>query len=752
MKTWTWFFAIAFLLVIVLPCFGQDTTYLSKPPMLIKKLTSEVVLDGNSKEIAWQSAVSVPFIVSDPIWGQKPTEKTELLVGFDERYLYVAGRCYVQDSASMIGRTLVRDGYRGDDWFTFHVDSRFDRQNALVFSIYPLGSRYDMATSNDAIELGNATFNPAFNMFWEAKTVMTREGWFFEMKIPLYNLRYKRDKNGNVAMAISATRAIQKKQEYHQFPAVPQNAIDGLMKPSLKQPVVFLGLPKQKLFLVTPYLSPNYSRSNTLNTTETAFDKNGKYGFQAGLDAKIGISSYLTLDVSANPDFAQVEADDQLVNLTRFSLFFPERRLFFQEQAGLFEFSLGGASQLFYSRRIGINNGQLTRIYGGARLTGKLDSKTDIGLLNMQSASTTFADNSQIPSENFSVLRLRRKVLNDRSFLGVMLTSRLGDGSQNYAWGVDGLLNPSRNHYLLVSASSIINANDNQIVKSIDASRFSILWENRKTNQFFHRIGYTYSGENYAPAIGFVDRTNYHYWTGSLSYGKFAKERKGLFQYKRLTFLNIESYHHAQNGKLESMLGQSNLRLVTFKGYALVARVDYNYEFLASPLDFGNGVVITPATYQFTTAGISFAPPRFKNIRLPIRVSEGGFFNGNRLNINLSPTFNLGKHWEVQANYDFSYLRFKETNLYKPIHIARLQVLYALNLHLSVSLITQYNSNINQFFNNLRFRYNFKDGHDLYLVWNENFYAERQVSETLLRPISGNQAFILKYSYTFDKL
>ncbi|MEM9983282.1 MAG: hypothetical protein AAF734_12360, partial [Bacteroidota bacterium] len=157
------------LLVIFLTSYqigaAQDTTYLDKPPMVIEKFSETIVLDGMSNEAIWQKATSLPFIMFRPVWGQAPTEKTEMLLGYDDGFLYVAGRCYYSDSTNIIARTLERDGWRGDDWMTLHIDSRYDKQNAFVFSIYPLGSRYDMATSNDAVELGNSTFNDAFNMF-----------------------------------------------------------------------------------------------------------------------------------------------------------------------------------------------------------------------------------------------------------------------------------------------------------------------------------------------------------------------------------------------------------------------------------------------------------------------------------------------------------------------------------------------------------------------------------------------------------
>lgn len=726
--------------------FGQDSTYLNKPPIVISRATGLITVDGLSNEPAWLAIPSMPFVVLEPVWGSTPNERTELRLTYDDSFLYIAGRCFTKDSSTIIARNLVRDGYRGDDWMTIHFDSRFDRQNAFVFSIYPLGSRYDMATSNDAVELGNSTFNPAFNMFWEAKTVVNREGWFYEMKIPLYNLRYKQNKEGNIEMGISSTRAIQYLQEYHQFPAIPRNAVEPIMKPSLKQPVIFPNLPKPNLFLLTPYVLAGRERRNSINETETGIDQQTSNYFQAGLDAKIGVSPYLTLDASINPDFAQVEADDQLVNFTRFSLFFPERRLFFQEQAGLFEFNLGGSSQLFYSRRIGINEGQLTDIYGGLRLTGKLNQKLDIGLLNMQSAPTDLSSTNRLASENYGVLRLRQQVLNNRSFVGAMITSRAGSEKQNYVYGIDALLNPSGTQYILFNAAY---SDASSKKDGIDASRINFLWENRRTDKFFYKLGYTYSGKNFNPEVGFIDRSNIHNTWLNLDYGKFATERKGKFQYRRYSLLAVDSYINAKNGTLESNDIGTGWRGTTFKGTQWSGQLNYNYEYLAAPLDFGNGVVIQPGEYRFARVTLGFTPPRFKGIRVPVRAIEGGFYDGKRLNLNVSPTFNLGKHWEIQATYDYTNLRFGNSDLFKQVHIARMRVAYALDLHLSINFTVQYNSNVNQFFNNARLRYNFKDGHDLYLVWNESLFTERRYNEQVMRPLSGTQTILIKYYYTF---
>ncbi|RFS14396.1 DUF5916 domain-containing protein [Emticicia sp. C21] len=743
------FLLLLLLFICYLTIHAQDTTYLNKAPLSIQRLSGKITLDGSPHETAWTYVTPLPYIAFEPVWGAPPTEQTDIRVAYDDRYIYIGGSCFTKDSSTIVARNLVRDGWRGDDWVSVQFDSRFDRQNALVFSIYPLGSRYDMATSNDAIELGNSTFNTALNMIWEARTTINKQGWFFEARIPLYNLRYKQDRAGNVQMAISFTRAIQHKQEYHQFPAMPRSTADYVERPSVKQPVLFEKLPSSKLFLLTPYISVGRERQFELKNN--VFSPKIKNSFQVGGDAKIGISSYLTLDVSVNPDFSQVEADNQQVNLTRFSLFFPEKRLFFQEQAGLFEVGLGGTAQVFYSRRIGINNGRLTSIYGGVRLTGKLDAKTDIGVINIQSAPTSIDSLLRLPTENFGVLRLRRKILNNRSFIGAILTSRVNSLNQNYQVGFDAIINTKGNHYLKTAFANSIDVVPGEATSlKGNATRFSANWELRKTDRFYYTAGYTYSGKNFDPKVGFLDRSNFHHLNSVLSYGIFAKNKKATFQYQSITLGRILSYWNAENGKLESMETGIGWRGNTIKGMRYSAQLANSFEHLNTPLDFGNGLVIKPGSYNAPGLWLYITPPIYKNFNMPITLSEGYFYNGKQFYTSLSPTLNLGKHLDIKANYSFTYLRFSKENAYYPIHLAKLSFNYAFDLHFSANFNIQYNSNEKRFFNNARLRYNFADGHDLYLVWNENFFSERNyTNEALIRPRSEQQVFLVKYYYTF---
>jgi hypothetical protein len=452
--------------------------------------------------------------------------------------------------------------------------------------------------------------------------------------------------------------------------------------------------------------------------------------------------------LSANPDFAQVEADDQLLNLTRFSLFFPEKRLFFQESAGLFDFNLGGNTQMFYSRQIGINDGLLTRVFGGARLTGKLNQNTDIGFLNMQTAAISNETGEEIRGpENFTTLRMRRKFINQQSFIGFIATNRWSSERRNTGFGMDMMLNPKGDHYFLAAMAL---THDSNTSFDVGASRLNLRYELRKTDGLFGDFTYTYSGQDFNPLSGFLDRSDFHQWRGNLNYGKFATRNSSKFQYLVWQILNLDAYRGITNNTWETIDLSTGIGLNNFKGEDFNLGINYNYEFLPFSLNFSENTIVQPGTYNFGSINFSYLQPRASTFRNFISVSEGLFFDGRRFSFSYNPILNLGTHWEIQALYSLNYLRFSSGN--EAIQIGRIRLNYALNLHLSVNYVIQYNSLNRQVFNNFRFRYNFSDGHDLYLVWNENFYTDRATPWDDLRPVSGIQNFILKYNVTFDKL
>lgn len=279
-------------------------------------------------------------------------------MGYTEGYLYAACRCY--DPGTPLAPSFKRD-YAG--WSD---------------------SSQDLAVRDDAT--GDYPLDVDWNTFWDVEVAQNDEGWFAEMRIPISSLRFEPDERGRVVMGLVAMRFIPRNSEVATFPATPANwGTFSHMTPSRARKVVFEGLEPQTPLRVTPYALGGAGQQSVLKASGTAYGLETEPTYDVGLDVKYGLTSNLTLDLTLNTDFAQVEADNQQVNLTRFSLFFPEKRRFFLERSSNFAFNFGAPNRLFYSRRIGVHACEQVRILGGARVVGR-SGRWDVGLLNMQTA------------------------------------------------------------------------------------------------------------------------------------------------------------------------------------------------------------------------------------------------------------------------------------------------------------------------------------------------------------------------------
>lgn len=728
MRSFLLFFLSHLLAITFL--FSQDNDYLDRRIAIYEK-KGEIKIDGKLEDAGWEGIQSFRYIQFRPDWG-KPDSLTQLFVTFDEHDLYVGAICLFPDSTEIVARNLVRDGWQGDDWFTFHIDSYGDKQNAFVFSIYPLDSRFDMATSNDGIELGNSTFNGNYDMIWEGQSTQTEEGWIIEIKIPLSNLRFQPTRDGKILSAISSARTIHHNNELFVFPPVPQDVQSPIMRPSLKQPLEFVDLKPKKQLLITPYVLVGSNRIAEESTGGDGYNQNRDITRELGLDIRYGITPKLTLDLSYNTDFSQVEADDQVVNLSRFSIFFPEKRRFFQEQAGLYEVSLGGSSQLFYSRNIGIFDGQLTPVIGGGRLNGKI-GEWDVGSLFLRTQSTNFADGSTLPSENFGVTRFRKKVFNDRSFIGFMGTARNRSGYSNYTGGVDGLINLKGDTYLV---SSFAYANDQGQTGSIlDNSRFYVELSNRVNSGWFYSTNYNYSGPKFNPGVGFLARQNFHNQFVSISNGKYNDRGEAKFQYRKWTLLASDQFWSASEREFETWYTFSGFEFTNFNGDNFDISHVREFQNLQDTLHFTDKLSAPTDQYFFHYAFLGYYPARRRKFRHWSQLVAGSFYGGRRASLTYSPTLNINKHLNLSARWRANYLDLRNVGSGSDwIHVAKLTLEMAANLHLSGSFTLQYNTASKSFFNNARVRYNFRDGHDLYLVYNETFNSDRMRTD----PISSS--------------
>ncbi|NIR52058.1 carbohydrate binding family 9 domain-containing protein [candidate division KSB1 bacterium] len=707
--------------------------------LMLPQLNGPVKLDGLSDEPAWETIEPLPMTMYTPTFPGEPTERTEVRVAYDDRYIYVAGRLYESDPDGIQAHSLVRDLDRGGDFFNFLLDTYNDNETLLGFFTTPAGNRLDAEISNDAEGDSEADFfNVDWNGFWDCAVVQNGEGWFVEMRIPFSSLRFQ-DDDGEVVFGMMVHRLINRKNERVTFPPIPPKWEAGQWKASNAQDVRLTGVPSRNPFYLTPYVLGGTQQLHELNGSGAAFERHDEMKRELGFDLKYSLTKNFTLDLTANTDFAQVEADDELLNLTRFPLFFPEKRQFFQERSGIFSFKTGAVSRLFHSRRIGISDdGSPVRIFGGVRLVGRT-GPWDVGFLNLQT------DNSGVsPSENFGVLRLRRRTFNPYSYFGAMVTSRIGDdGSYNLASGLDGIIRVAKDDYLTVN---LTQTSENESKSLLSSSLLRAQWARRSTKGLGYSFELLRVGDSYNPGVGFIERKNYTRIANDILYGYFFHERSSF--YRHIPLLANTIFIGNTSGKIETALQEAKWKIDLKSGTYAYFVLSRHFERIARSFSLLNRIEIPADQYTFYRVNAFYGMSISKPLRTSLNFDAGSFYDGNQVSVMATPTWNQSRHLELSAEYEFNRLRFSQRHQSLDAHIVRWRILTALNIHFSTSGFIQYNSVENKVGVNLRFRYNFREGHDVYLVYNEALNTVRDRSAVSL-PVSDSRQILFKYSYTF---
>lgn len=719
----------------------------AEEPWPIPKITGPVTLDGLSDEEAWTVLRPLPLVQIIPNFGKPPTERTEVLIGHDDNFIYVAGRLFDREPDKIQSPSKKRDYFESNtEWLGVLFDTFNDKENAVGFFTTPSGLRWDGMVTNDAEPriINENPINVSWNAFWDVAVVKNTEGWFVEMRIPFTSLRFQAT-DGRVIMGLKTFRWIPRKAENDCYPAVDLKlGTMALWKPSLSHEVVLEGIAGRRPLYVTPYVLGGYGQYYDLNDEETAYVHANKLTTEAGLDVKYGPTNNLTLDLTANTDFAQVEADDYQVNLTRFSLFFPEKRMFFLERAGIFDFSFGEYNQVFYSRRIGISeDDEPVRIYGGARLIGRLGS-WDLGLLDMQTAPLRAED---APSENFGVLRIRRRVFNLFSYVGGIFTSRLGaDGSFNLVYGLDGIFRVRGDDYILLNwAQSFENGKTNNAA-TLDPARFRLSWERRTLKGLGLNLGFSYSGKDYDPGMGFEMREDFSRFGNRVLYGWLPGEKSFLSDH--YIFADGFVYFRNEDHSLESAeIGP---------GWGFLAKSGWNAEFafkfyrenVEEEISFFDKVFVPPGEYSFAGLKGYFQTPFGNLFYATVNVDAGSFYDGWKASVGILPVWGISPNFNLSGYYQFNRVDFSKRHQALTAQIARIRLTATLSTKFSASAFVQYDSALDEVTANLRFRYNPREGNDLYLVIDEGLNTNRAFYLPLRPPYSG-WAILIKYSYTF---
>jgi hypothetical protein len=716
----------------------------AQAPMSLPRIDGDIVVDGRVTEAAWEQIEPFPLTMYQPTYEGGVTERTEIRVGYDDEYLYVSGRLYDSTPEGIRANSLYRDRYSGDDTFAIIVDPFNDNENALWFFTNPTGVRFEMAVSNDAEPGFGSTINSNWDTFWTAEATQTDQGWFAEMRIPLSSLGFQTDGN-RVTMGLTTYRYIARRNERYTFPDIPPDWARGFAKPSQARDVTLRDVAAERPAYVTPYVLGGVDQAARRTDDDSAFRQQRDVTREIGGDLRYNLTNNLTLDLTANTDFAQVEADPQRVNLTRFSLFFDEKRRFFQERASTFAFNTGGNDRLFNSRRIGLVEGEPVRIWGGARLVGRVGD-WDVGALNMQTAAD---DNLDVPAENFGVARVRRRVFNETSYAGGIVTSRVGmDGTYNVGYGLDGVFRVLGDEYLTVKGAQTV---DRALVRAdafdpVDATLGLVRWERRRTEGLYYQGTVTRAGADYRPDVGFITRRDFTELSGQAAYGWFPG---GAASVRKVTpdLDGTVAFRNADRS-VQSARVEHRWDVEFNAGRSVGAFAELRVEDLRRALSFPEGTTVPRGRYTFSRVGVSHGPPEGQLLRTEASTSVGTFFDGWRWQAEVSPTWNPSPHLELGGTYQANLVRFPDRDQRFVAHVARSRVRVALNKKVSTNAFLQYNSAASLATADVRFRYNFGQGNDLWIVYTEGFNLDRRRTTPVL-PRTDARSVLVKYTYTF---
>ncbi len=714
----------------------------AQDPVKVTRLTEPVKFDGSPFENTWDNITPLPMTTLQPVPGKEPSEKSEILLGYTDDFFWIGARLWDSDPSLMQIYSKKRDEIGGEnDYFGVLIDCLNNNETGLFFCTSPTGNRLDNTIFNDARDI--IPYNISWNTYWDVKTTITDKGWFAEMRIPFSSLRFK-SADGRITMGLIVNRWIPRRNEMDVFPAIdPKYGLWAKRRPSLAYDIEFQDIRPTKPVYLTPYLLAGERMVHSLNEQGTAYDRHNNFTKEAGADLKYGITSDLTLDLTINTDFAQVEDDDQQVNITRYSLFYPEKRVFFQERSDMFDFTFGynGANgNVFYSRRIGLYDGHPVRILGGARLTGKI-GKTDIGLINMQTAKYTDA----LPSENFNILRLKRSIINPYSYAGGIFTSRAGmNGSLNLTYGFDSFISTSEHNYIEIKASQTYDSGK-EYKNLMDNTFLRFNSENRNIKGLSYRAAFDWMGKDYDPGIGFVQRGNNFVFMENLRYGWVPGEKSFIYAHK--VYYKFSSYWNTQ-GQLETIITGPGWDFEGKNKSTGETEPEFRREIVRDTFYIDKKTFIPAGQYSFLVLKEVLGSPTVARLSAKADCLLGQYYDGTVISVKLTPKWSISKSLKLEGQYQYNSLRFPARDQKHISHVTGLKLSLMFSTKLSAGAYIQHNSSSDVFFTNLRIRYNPREGNDFYVVFNEgrNFDI---LGESPALPRVDNQTLVIKYSHTF---
>ncbi len=699
------------------------------------RIMEPLTLDGALDEPVYRTVLPASgFVQNEPLNDVPATEETDAWVLFDDDTLYVSIRCWDSSPESRwVANEMRRDNTTilQNEQVGILLDTFYDRRNGVIFQVNSIGGRMDAQLTDEQ------NYTADWNPVWDVKTGRFESGWTVEAAIPFKSLRYGPGREQ--VWGFQIRRNVRWKNEMSHLTPLPAGlALFGLFQVSRAATLVGLEVPGGSRTLeIKPYAIADL-------TTDRTRDLSNDPGGDLGLDVKYGVTQGLVADLTVNTDFAQVEADEQQVNLTRFSLFFPEKREFFLENQGLFAF--GGASAgpffgggltpiLFYSRRIGLSAGQEVPIDVGGRLSGRVGT-FGVGVLSIQ---TDDVPKAGAVATNFTVVRLRRDVLR-RSSVGALFTRRSvatrGPGSGGTV-GLDGTFafydNLSINTYWAQTRTAGLGPDDDSYRGQLDynGDRYGLQLERLVV------------GTDFNPEVGFLPRDDFE---RSFGLFRFSPRPQSIDSIRKLTWEGQLDYITNRAGVLETRVAQGQFGIEFESADQFNTGYTRSFEFLEQPFRIAPGVTIPVGGYGFQDVQFSIASSQQRRLSGTLSIQHGSFFSGDKTTVGVNQgRVELTPQFSLEPSYSYNRVDLPE-GLFAT-HLVRTRTTYTMTPLMFVSALVQYNSSTDSLSTNLRLRWEYTPGSELFIVYNE----ERDTDVLMPDRFSAtrNRALVVKMNRLF---
>ncbi len=691
---------------------GQILHAQEAPPTVDVPLFTEAPkIDGRLDEDVWQTATVIDgFRQVNPTPGAPATERTEILIGYDEDNIYIGARCYTADPSTINSVLMERDVLlQNEDSVHIVFDTFNDNKSAFFFGINPVGAQVDALVRGDGDDV-----NYNWDGVWFSATSRDEEGWVAELAIPVRNLRFAETEEHT--WGFNVQRVVIHSREYTLWQSTdsarPLNAIFKISQAGNLSGMK--GIRQGRSWDVMPYVLARVDQS----------DEGDDEDFEVGIDIKKNLTSKLTLDLTYNLDFAETEIDAQQTNLTRFPLFFPEKRDFFLENANNFYFgerpdkNTGIADYIFFfSRRIGLTEDgrQQIPVLGGAKLSGQLGG-VNLGLLTLTTEDFTYRDQDGQelfePQTNYTALRLKKDVLK-RSSLGVMfLNKAVKGGPDSSGAGVDWDLGLSK-HF---KTGGFLAQTERPTGETDWAALADFVWE---SDAAFVRGSYLDIGEDFDPAMGFFKRTGIREWSSTL-FRSLRPEGLGPLilaaDFNRVV---------GQDGELESQNSFFELGIHSKNWAGLYLILYDNIEVLDAPFEIRPGIVIPPGRYEFTNPFIGWQGAPGNAFFPYARLQWGEFYDGNLSTVIFGLRTRAVRGLFTRLFYEHTEVNLPSrdnTDVNQPhdfvVDFVSLNVTYATSPTLAGKAIVEWRKD-NNLSANVSVRWTYRPGAAAYLVYNE---------------------------------